>query len=142
MLDVGLHIISIAHVAIQVVVGGWFGDQIPKATKLSGSRGTFRSSNAGSAYYPPLGYPSVRTISELELILPRHVVLPRHYIQPLSRNAEMNLSSQHHTDNHREDWRGSNRHKTFIYKNGCKLHSFSIEEAPWPFSFNREVLEQ
>ncbi|KAJ3527812.1 hypothetical protein NM688_g8077 [Phlebia brevispora] len=34
------------------------------------------------------------------------------------------------------------RHKAFICRNGCKLHAFTREEAPWPFSFNREVLEQ
>ena len=33
------------------------------------------------------------------------------------------------------------RHQEFVYARGAKLHSFTREEAPWPFAFNREVLE-
>ncbi|KIP07956.1 hypothetical protein PHLGIDRAFT_127310 [Phlebiopsis gigantea 11061_1 CR5-6] len=33
------------------------------------------------------------------------------------------------------------RHGEFVYSQGSKLHSFTQEEAPWPFAYNREVLE-
>ena len=32
-------------------------------------------------------------------------------------------------------------HREFAYKHGSKLHTFAAEDAPWPFSFDREVLE-
>ena len=37
--------------------------------------------------------------------------------------------------------KAKSRHEEFVYSRGAKLHSFAREEAPWPFAFNREVLE-
>lgn len=29
----------------------------------------------------------------------------------------------------------------FRYQNGSKLHNFSVEDAPYPFSYDREALD-
>lgn len=34
------------------------------------------------------------------------------------------------------------RHRQFQYRHGSKLHCFPRAEAPWPFAYDREVLEQ
>ena len=34
------------------------------------------------------------------------------------------------------------RHRQFVYRHGSKHHCFHRSEAPWPFSYDREVLEQ
>lgn len=35
----------------------------------------------------------------------------------------------------------SSKPQQFVYKGDSKLHTFDSKEAPWPYSFNREVLE-
>jgi hypothetical protein len=32
-------------------------------------------------------------------------------------------------------------HREFVYKHGSKLHAFATEDAPWPISFDNDVLE-
>lgn len=34
-----------------------------------------------------------------------------------------------------------NKHQQFVYRGGSKLHTFDKEEAPWPYAYNREMLE-
>lgn len=32
--------------------------------------------------------------------------------------------------------------RRFLHQHGAKLHTYTREEAPWPFCFNREIIEQ